>query len=251
MIDPTRHCANFKLEGRRSSLSFPRPSSDQTLASTRIRPLYPRSRSIPLSSPRFNRSYGCNSNTRSSVGDNSSGKNQPLSYNLSSRRTMSIIGSATIVQRSGSKQIKAMLSEILRLSSEDSVPSSSSCSILASLRVLQQHAVDSYYQVIMRKHGGVEILQEVSKVFASEDDIVGLCTCILNLLLQVDGETTNCQQQQHSCISRNNMLHQNMVDYHVMNFSSTSPANMKCMGGPRIREARSVSPRTNLCDGHL
>jgi hypothetical protein len=55
--------------------------------------------------------------------------------------------------------------------------------VLSSLQILQQHVIDSYYQVIIRKYNGVETLQTVLNVFSlSDQTIVALCKSILNYL---------------------------------------------------------------------
>jgi hypothetical protein len=66
------------------------------------------------------------------------------------------------------------------------------------LEMVQDYAVDSYYQVILRKHEGVETLRLVANSFPAIE-VVELVESILKRLLENDANTTNSGVSVTSC----------------------------------------------------
>jgi hypothetical protein len=172
------------------SLMIPRPSSEQTHlwnsrnesnrrnnSSTENKHWYypRRSLSIPTCDRR-------RSNEREYL-NNADSAESLLRSPSNARRTVSI------VQRSGSKQVRAILSEISDLCSKDlesttTTTTTTTTTIYTSLQILQQHVVDSYYQVIVRKYDGIQTLQKVMNVYSTNEQMVTLCKNVLKLLEQ-------------------------------------------------------------------
>jgi hypothetical protein len=169
------------------SLMIPRPSSEQTHiwnsrnesnrrnnnSAENKQWYYPRrSLSIPKSDRR-------RSNEREYLNSDDSAESF-LRSPSNARRTVAI------VQRSGSKQVRAILSEISDLCSKDleSTTTTTTTTVYTSLQILQQHVVDSYYQVIVRKYDGIQTLQKVMNVYSTNEQMVTLCKDVLKLLEQ-------------------------------------------------------------------
>lgn len=147
---------------------------------------FPRTSSMPKNSKSARRgSSGSRSNSSSSLG-----RSQQRSRTPSSRRAQrkGSMGAATsIVQRSGSKHIKATLLDlVLWCSAEKKEDPGPVPQLMIALELLREHAVDSYYQVILRKHHGVETLKMVSAAFPSEE-VAQLVDSTLKMLETDDG----------------------------------------------------------------
>jgi hypothetical protein len=90
---------------------------------------------------------------------------------------------ARIFQRSGSKHIKTTLLDMSRWCTVEKDAPQTESSLVTALGMVQQHAVDSYYQVILKKYQGVETLRLVASTFPLIE-VVELVESILKLLLE-------------------------------------------------------------------
>jgi hypothetical protein len=142
-----------------------------------------------------------------------------------------LVGSASIVQRSGSKQVKATLDEILKSCSDCERDLSLNATTFAALMVLRKHAVDSYYQVIMRKYNGVETLELAAKTFAANPEIAALCLEILENLQSTD----NCNHNKKQMLPSSPPKHQ---------LPLVNSLVLRSVHGMMVKFPSSSSPRT-------
>ena len=95
----------------------------------------------------------------------------PTHGNLSSLRNERMV--IQIAQRSSSKEVKGMLTQLAGHSLLDEEKAEAHCGILAQL------VSDSYYQVVISKYGGPQILCHVMKSYPNNTSILeSCCTCL-------------------------------------------------------------------------
>jgi hypothetical protein len=176
---------------RSNSIDLPRPFSEQMMQASirRSAPLFPRTHSM------LRRNHDV------SLGKSSSHEKlqpRPRSQTPSRRRNGA---ASSIVQRSSSKFIKSTLLDLEHMCDNTECTQDS---MLFALKILKEHVVDSYYRVILRKHRGVETLQQVALTFSSFSQVVTLCKSILETLQQdSDGVDKSCS-----------MMNGMVVDFH-------------------------------------
>jgi hypothetical protein len=163
-------------------------------------------------------------------------------------RSGSIGATTSIVQRSGSKHVKATLLDIARWCSlEKDAPETMSL-LMVALELLREHAVDSYYQVILRKYQGVEMLRLASTTFPSVE-VTELVEETLKLL-----ETDDVTEVSTTSSSSSVMAMKAPVDGMVIDVCAPSPttvtasslAEQKSLPEENIAPSLGVAPGSSV-----
>ncbi|KAG7343100.1 hypothetical protein IV203_021045 [Nitzschia inconspicua] len=216
---PTR---NLHYRRRTMGLDVLLRGSDQCSAHYNSIPSFPRTNSIPNNMKSSRRGSGdgfLSGSSSSSPPGRLRRSHTPTSHRA--HRTCNVSSAASIVQRSGSKRIKTTLLDIACWCSIEHKDAEETLTrLMVALELLKEHAVDSYYQVILRKYQGIETLRLASTTFPTPE-VLGLVNITLKLL-----ETDDATEVSTTPSNSGGFVAEAPVDGMVIDLSALSPTSV-------------------------